>query len=148
MLGGDHLVEETPMTLSAAVRPDPWTDRVVRVQRDLVATSRRRRRARRVHQMLLWTLAGLAALTSVALLVSEEYRWDAATVAGVVAVLVGLLAWFSPEAQQTAAAQREAALTAVLLDIARTTALDSDDPEFWASQLARIDREYARLGSR
>ncbi|MFC5177194.1 hypothetical protein [Nocardioides taihuensis] len=136
------------MSSSAAVQRDPWTDRVVRVQRDLVATSRHRVRARRLHQMLLWLLAGLAALTCVALLVSEDYRWDAAAVAGVVAVLVGLLAWFSPEATQTAAAEREAALTAVLLDIARTTALDSDDPEFWAAQLARIDREYARLGSR
>lgn len=136
------------MSLSAAVRTDPWTDRVVRVQRDLVATSRRRRRSRQLHQLLLWLLAGLAGLTCVALLVSPDYRWDAAAVAGVVAVLVGLLAWFSPESQQTAAAEREAALTAVLLDIARTTAIDSDDPAFWSSQLARIDREYARLGSR
>ena len=136
------------MSLSAAVHTDPWTDRVVRVQRDLAATSRRRRRARRLHQMLLWLLAGLAGLTCIALLASDDYRWDAAAVAGVVAVLVGLLAWFSPEAQQAVAAEREAALTALLLDIARTTALDSDDPHWWASQLARIDREYARLGSR
>ena len=136
------------MSLSAAVQPDPWTDRVVRLQRDLAATSRRRRRSRRLHQMLLWLLAGLAALTCIALLASDAYRTDAAVVAGVVAVLVGLLAWFSPETQQTAAAEREAALTAVLLDIARTTALDSDDPQWWAAQLARIDREYARLGSR
>ena len=136
------------MSLSAALHTDPWTDLVVRVQRDLAATSRRRLRSRRLHQMLLWLLAGMAALTCITLLVSDAYRIDAAVVAGVVAVLVGLLAWFSPEARQAVAAEREAALTAVLLDIARTTALDSDDPRWWASQLARIDREYARLGSR
>ena len=105
---------------------------MVRVQRDLVATSRRRRRARRLHQMLLWLLAGLAALTCVALLASDDYRSTPRSWPAWSRCWSACWRGSHPRARQTAAAEREAALTAVLLDIARTTALDSDDPQWWA----------------